>query len=374
MIKIGFPRMHKEINEKRDFLPDFFKMLNKDGVEFHLEKGYGKDLGFNEKDYLMSNSAIKFSENRECYEKDIVIVLRAPEFNEINYMKDGSILVSMLHYSTRKKRRALLKEKNIYTVSLDSIRNDSLERIVVNFDGTSRYGMGVAFEELSKSMKDFYSKDREFINVSIMGMGMIGFKAAHAARIYGSNTCNNAMNLLKAKGVLIKMLPRNITCDTDDMINILRETDILVDASTRQNVCEYILRNEYIKYLKTSSIILDLTADPYLTDITPIQVKAIEGIPTGTLDKYVIYPYDDLYNTLPHGVDATNRRTVVSCNAWPGVNPLDCMKVYGQQLVPIINKIILTDVKKYSIQDDNYFIRAIYRASLEYFGKENPSL
>lgn len=374
MIKIGFPRMHKEINEKRDFLPDFFKMLNKDDVELYLEKGYGNDLGFNEGDYLLSNSAIKFSENRECYEKDIVIVLRSPEINEINHMKNGSMLISMLHYATRVKRRRLLKEKNIYTISLDSLRNDSLERIVVNFDGTSRYGMCVAFEELSKSMKNFYSKDRAFINVSIIGMGMVGFKAAHAARIYGSHSCNNEMNLLKTKGVLIKMLPKNITCDTDDMIKILGETDILVDASTRENVSEYILKNEYLKYLKPSSIILDLTADPYLTDIVPIQVKAIEGIPTGTLDKFVIYPQDDLYNSLPHGVDTTNRRTVVSCNAWPGVNPFDCMQVYGQQLFPIINKILLTDVKKSSIQDSNYFIRAIHRASLEYFENENPHL
>ena len=374
MIKIGFPRMHKEINEKRDFLPDFFKMLNKDNVEFYLEKGYGNELGFNEKDYSHSNPDIKFIENKECYEKDVVVVLRSPEFDEINYMRDGSILVSMLHYATRIKRRKLLIQKNIYCVSLDSLRNDSLERIVVNFDGTSSYGMGVAFGELSKSMSDFYSKDREFINVSIMGMGMIGFKAAHAARIYGSQAFNNEMNLLKTKGVLIKMLPKNITCDIEDMIKILRETDILVDASTRENVCEYILKNEYLKYLKPSSIILDLTADPYLTDVTPIQVKAIEGIPTGTLDKYVIYPYDDLYKTIPDGVNATNRRTVVSCNAWPGVSPLDCMKVYGQQLFPIINKIILTDVNKHSIQDSNYFIRAIYRASLKCFEIDNPNL
>lgn len=367
MKKIGFPRMHKELNEKRDFLPRFFKQLINEKAELYLEKGYGSAMGYSEEDYLRENPNIQFIDNRDCYTKDIVVVLRAPEFHEIEWMKGGSILVSMLHYPTRKSRTELLKSKNIHGVSMDLIRNDLLERIVVNYNGTSGNGIQLAFFELSKSMKDFYSKDRKVINVSIIGMGMVGLTAARASKMYGSQEINENMKSIGTKGVLVKMLPRSITCDRKEMIKILKDTDILVDASTRDNSSGYIIENEMIKYMKPHAVILDVTADPYLTDVEPIQVKAIEGIPTGTLDKMVFYPGDDKYKLIPHCVSTANRRIVVSCNAWPGLNAVECMKLYGKQLTPVVKMIIRNDVRMVNEHSDSFFMRAIYRGSIEYF-------
>jgi len=39
-------------------------------------------------------------------------------------------------------------------------------------------------------------------------------------------------------------------------------------------------------------IILDISTDDYDVSINPIQVKGIEGIPTGNLEKYIFYPDD----------------------------------------------------------------------------------
>ena len=61
---------------------------------------------------------------------------------------------------------------------------------------------------------------------------------------------------------------------------------------------------------------IDLTADPYNDKVEPMQVKGIEGIPTGTLEKYVIETDDILYNTIPKSIESNNRRVVASCNAW----------------------------------------------------------
>lgn len=367
MLTIGFPRMHKELNEKRDFLPNFFKGLIKENAEIYLEKNYGIDLGFTEEDYLAANPSINFVSFHQCYEKDIVVVLRSPEMKEIGWMKPGSILMSMLHYETRFMRRLLLKERNIYGISLDSLKNDMDERIVVNYEATAGNGINVAFRELSKSLDNYYHKDRGVIHVSIIGLGMVGYKAAQAARIYGSDEHNNIMQQIGAKGVLIKMIPKNITCDPHEMRKILCETDILVDASSREDVEKYIIGNSFLGNLKPSSVILDLTADPYLTDVSPMQVKAIEGIPTGTLDKYVFYSDDPVYDTLPEGIHTDNRRVVVSCNAWPGVRPLECMERYGKQISPILKRVINSNIKTFSLEDDDYYNRAIYRASLDFF-------
>ncbi|MEW9096814.1 MAG: alanine dehydrogenase [Clostridiaceae bacterium] len=369
MITLGFPRMHKEENEKRDFLPDFFRRLKGENAEFYLEKGYGSKMGITEEEYLQANGNIKFVSNRECYEKDIVTVLRSPEFNEIDYMTNGSTLVSMLHYPTRPTRIQKLKGKDIFGVSMDSLRNDFLERIVVNYNGTSGNGIEMAFQELSKSMKDFYSKDRGVITVTIMGMGMVGLYAARAAGKYGNRELNNKMVELGTKGIIVKMLPRTVTGDREEIINLLKETDILVDATTRDNASDYIITNDLIAHLKPHAIILDLTADPYLLDTDPIQVKAVEGIPTGTLDKPVMYPEDEIYNTIPRGVNNDNRRTVVGCNAWPGIKPKECMHLYGMQLFPIIQQLIRLDRKDFSLDNDDFFNRSIYRATIDHFEK-----
>lgn len=369
MVTCGFPRMHKEKSEKRDFLPNFFKYLKNEKAKFYLENGYGSDMGFTEEDYLNSNPDIEFVDNKTCYKKETVVVVRCPEFNQIKSMMDGSMLISMLHYPTRETRRELLKKKNICGVSLDGVRNDLMERIVVNYAGTSGNAVRTAFEELSKSMDNFYSKDRKVINVSIIGMGMVGLMAAKAARVYGSPKIYKRMREIDAKGIIVRMLSRSITKDRSEMIKILKKTDILIDASTREITSDYIIKNDMVRYLKPHSIILDLTADPYLTDVSPIQVKAIEGIPTGTLDQTVFYPDDKIYDSIPKEVSTENRRIVVSCNAWPGIDALKCMEMYGKQMVPIMKKVFRSDVRNANELSDGFFSRAIYRGSLEYYEK-----
>ena len=190
MKTIGFPRMHKEINEKRDFLPSFFNMLKNEKVQIFLEEGYGSALGYTKEDYLKLNTKMKFVSNRECYEKDIVLVLRSPEFEQIDYMREGSILLSMLHYPTRATRVEKLKEKGIFGISMDSIRNDFSERIVVDYDGTSGNGINAAFTELAQNYKNISTQERKPIVVTIMGMGRVGLTAARQAGKYGYNKEN----------------------------------------------------------------------------------------------------------------------------------------------------------------------------------------
>lgn len=367
MKSIGFPRMHKEVNEKRDFLPTFFGMLKSENVQIFLEEGYGIALDYTKEDYFKENEAIQFVSKRSCYEKDIVVVLRSPEFEEIDYMRSGSTLLSMLHYPTRAARVAKLKDKGIFAVSMDSIRNDFLERIVVNYDGTSGNGIDVAFTELAKNYENLRVEDKKPIIVSVMGTGRVGLTAANLAGKYGNNKVTEAILRDKTKGVLVNLLSRNLTKDKKEMIKILKKTDILVDATTRDDSTKYIISNELLGYLKEHSIILDLTSDPYLTDVNSVQIKAIEGIPHGTLDKIVIYPDDEQYDTVPKSLKTLNRRTVVGCNAWPGVTPSACMDLYGKQLIYMVQNLIGCSVNDFDLLSTDYFNRAIYRGTIKCF-------
>ena len=125
--------------------------------------------------------------------------------------------------------------------------------------------------------------------------------------------------------------------------------------------------------LKDDAIILDLTADPYLTDEAGVQVKAIEGTPTGNLNKTIMYTDDPAYEAIPSGVKIDNRRTVVSCDAWPGVKPEECMHMYGIQILPVLVKLIEKDVDEMTIDSPYYFERAIHRATIGFFEAQEDS-
>jgi alanine dehydrogenase len=369
---VGFPRMHKEEGERRDFLPSLFARLGKfNDLQLFIEEGYGKGMGLDKSDYIAANARIRFTGHDEVYKKDLVIVLRAPEDEEIQAMKEGAVLVSMLHYDTRPLRNKLLKQKGIICFSMDGITDDNGNRMLVNYRGTSRAGARVAFNELKRRMPDFYSRSRRPIHITIIGMGAVGLNAAKAFEEFSDREFFDDNR--ETPGVIINMFPRNITKDKSVLEQYFKETDILVDASKRVDPSEIIVPNSLISLLPEHAIILDLTADPYNDKVDPMQVKGIEGIPTGNLDKYVIETDDEIYSTLPCGIDTTHRRVVVSCNAWPGVEPEECMSVYEEQIFPFLEVLLQKGPSALDINSENLYERALVRASLDYYLKSNCS-
>ena len=361
---IGFPRMLVEKGEKRDFLPDLFGFFRKfSDVEIFVEEGYGAMMGFSHNDYLKQNPNIKFSSHYEIYRKNMVVVLKAPPEKDIKNMNSGSALFSMFHYDTRPIRNKLLLEQGIAAFSMDSIVDDYNKRLFVNYYGTSRSGTKVAFYELKKKMKDFSSNSRGPIKVTIMGMGGVGLNSAKAFEEFSDTEFLDT----DISGVIVRMLPRSITKNLETLKVIFKDTDILVDASKRVDTTKSIIPNNLIAYLPEHAVILDLAADPYNDKLPLMQVKGIEGIPTGNLEKYVIEPDDELYESIPYGIDSTYRKTVVSCNGWPGVDPIDCMAIYGRQLIDFLRVILSKDTASLDIESENLYERALVRSTLDYF-------
>lgn len=364
---VGLPRMNKEKGEKRDFLPEFVKKLDKYPVDVVLEEGYGSKMEISPDKYLEYNPRARFGSFEEVYNQDLIIVLRSPDLEEIDLMKEHSVLMSMLHYETRPLRIKKLKEKNILGLSLDGIINDNHDRIVENLAGTSWNGIKTAFEELAKIMPDFFSKDRNPITVSIIGIGAVGLHAARAASKYGNLELYKSMEDKKKPGVLVQFFPKSITRDKSSLKNLLKSTDIIVDASKRYDPTKSIILNDLIGLLPEHAVILDLTADPYNLDLKPIQVKGIEGIPTGTLNQYIFYPEDKAYNNISKFVNTSYRRIVASCNAWPGIIPAECMDTYGKQISRFFPTLFSKSPEELSLDADSFYERALARSTVEYF-------
>ncbi len=361
---IGFPRMVQEAGEKRVFLPDFIQMLAGLGFRVVIEEGYGSRSGFDKADFRQGSNLISFGTRDDAFDQDLVLVLRAPD-DDLNRMKPGTILMSMLHYPTHPNRIPLFQDLGLKTISLDSIVNDNDVRLVENMRAVAWNGLEVAYGLLEKHWPGLVRPDGKPIRSLLLGTGMVGRHAVDAAVHLGNIERNNEHISLGNPGAVCRAVGRNLTGHKEEMISLLKRTDILIDATQRRNPAEPVIPNDWIQYLPEHAIMVDLSVDPYIPTTDPPVVRGIEGIPKGDLDKYVFYPKDeDWEETLAPGVPTEQRRIAVTCYSWPGFHPEACMTHYGQQLNPMMPVLFEKGYDELSLEG-GYFERALYRATLK---------
>ncbi|MGZ4150632.1 MAG: hypothetical protein ACXVQJ_11360, partial [Actinomycetota bacterium] len=158
-----------------------------------------------------------------------------------------------------------------------------------------------------------------------------------AATKLGSWARRDAYMAMGYPGVMVRCVGRNVTADARLMRALFRSTDVVVDATQRDDTWRPLVPNAWIEDLPRHAVVCDLVVDPYLPDADPPTVRSIEGIPRGNLDKHVFAPTDpDWCDTIPAGVPTGHRRLTVTCYSWPGVRPRECMELYGAQLTPLL--------------------------------------
>lgn len=358
--------MHLEHGEKRSFLPDFVHVLENCGAVVYLEHGYGIRMGLDDSVYSEAAPGVSFVSNQDAYHQDIVLVLRCPSDDDLRNLRPYSCLISMLHYSTRPKRVRLLKSLSVNSISLDSIKDDSGRRMIENFRAVAWNGLEVAFQVLQETypLPGFFSPDREAIQITLVGVGALGAHTVKAAVRYGSIPLQERLARANVPGVIVTAVDYDITNHADIMRGILSRTDILVDASARVDTTLAIIPNKMLSYLPGHAVILDLCVDPYQQINGKNHTKGIEGIPQGNLDQYVFKPDDPVYKHIPEFVSTEHRRDVVSCYSWPGIHAKDCMRVYGQQLRPLMRMLLNRGGLNGINPDGRFFERAISRSLL----------
>jgi alanine dehydrogenase len=372
-LTIGLPRHHLEIGERRDFLPEFVGYLYKHGADLYLEHGYGSGMGFNEEDYTRYAPDLKFTSLEETYQQDLVIIIRYPGDTCLTRMKPGSCIISMMHYPTRPQRVEFLRSLDIEALSLDSIKDDTGRRVVENLRAVAWNGMKIAFKVLRDHYPDpgFEDPNRNPIKVTVMGAGAVGMYAIQAAVRYGDEDYWHKMAKKSATGVQVTAVEYDLTNHTYVMQQILKYTDILVDATQRPDPRRAVVPNLWIGLMRPYAVLLDLSVDPYICETNPPSIKGIEGIPQGNLDQYIFPPDDPAYDSIPSCVATMNRRYAVSCYSWPGIEARDCMDIYGKQLAPVIRTIIQNNGMKDLNRNDSFFHRAIARATLSLWKDSN---
>jgi len=373
-ITFGLARMHVEFGEKRDFLPEFVARLERMGAQVFLEYGYGSAMGFSEADYRAIAPKVTFASRTEIYQQDYMLVLRCPLEKDLRLLKPSTCIISMMHYPTRPVRVELLRSLGVESISLDSIKDDVGRRMVENLHSVAWNGLEVAFRVLQRlyPAPGLESPSRNPIHVTVMGVGAVGVHAVQAASRYGDVALWRALAGRGVPGVQVTAIDYDLTYNESVMRDLLGRTDILVDATQRPDASKVVIPNQWIAWMPEHAVLLDLSVDPYsCTPDGPNEVKGIEGMPQGNLDQYVFGPDDPAFDRVPGCVSTQNRRYSVSCYSWPGIHPKECMRLYGDQIRPLIRTLI----EKGGVQNINskgkFLERALSRAMLSNWISKN---
>ncbi|MBL8919118.1 MAG: hypothetical protein JNJ54_09685 [Myxococcaceae bacterium] len=366
-LTLGIPRMHKEPGERRDFLPPLLAAAARLGVSVVMERGVGSGLGLSEADYLAAVPGLKVVASRqEAWAQDVVLVLRSPEVEEFDALvKRGSTVMAMLHLRTRPRRVKKLQALEAYAVSLDGLVGDDGARLVENTKAVGWNGLEAAFGALETTNPWRLEPGQKVLEVTVMGAGQVGKHAAEAAIKYGNRSRWDAWSKRGTPPAVAVLVGRRVTSDMVWLKERLAQTDVLVDATQRDRSDIPLLSNSSLRWLPEHAVVCDLNVDPYVPTGSPPTVRGIEGIPMGTLDKWVFTPDDPHWaDTIPAGVNHAARRTVVSCYSWPGIHPRECMEHYGRQLEPLLVRLLERSGASGLRRDGDALDRALWRASL----------
>jgi alanine dehydrogenase len=369
-LSVGLPRMHKESRERRDFLPRFVHGLERLGAEdVVVERGYGSAIGLSDEDYVEGTTRVRIGEARECLAQDVVLVLRCPDEFELRGVRPGAILVSMLHYRTRPKRNALLRELGIRGVSLDGVVDDRGRRMVENMELVGWSGVGAAFRCLADARADLSVPARGPIRVTCLGSGAVGLAAVHAATRYGDPELRATLHAAKVPGVEVTVIDEDLSWHEPSMKERLAVTDLLIDATHRPDPTLVVIPNAWLGVMPPHAVLLDLSADPYDLAMDPPAVKGIEGIPHGDLDGYEFPPDHPAWDAFDGRIDSAQRRTALSCNAWPGIRPEASMALYGEQVEPVMEVVLQVPIDRWDPQAPTQRERAVARAELQHWSR-----
>jgi alanine dehydrogenase len=362
-LSVGLLRMIEHPGERRDFLPRFVRALPWLGADdVILEDGYGSAIGLEASDYR--HDATRFATREEVIAQDVIVVLRCPPAEVLRRLRPGAILVSMLHYATRPVRNELLREQGIVAVSLDSVTDDHGRRMVENLELTAWAGVEAAVRELSLRWGSFAVPQRDPVRVTVLGSGALGAHAMHAATRYGNHELRDALHAAGVPGVEVAVIDHDLSWHEDYMLGRLRATDVLVDATLRRDPSVPVIPNAWLGVMPERAVVLDLAADPYDTSTSPPGIKGIEGLPHGSLRQHVFQPNDPAWSTLDGLVDTRVRRVALSCDAWPGIRPRECMERYGEQVEAVMEVVLGTPPASWDRKDPHHRVRAVARAEL----------
>ncbi|MEQ9405885.1 MAG: alanine dehydrogenase [Cyclobacteriaceae bacterium] len=270
-LQIGVPREIALQENRVPLKPASVAVLVQNGHEVIIENEAGSSANFKDQEYSDAGARIVYS-SKEVFESQIVLKVEPPTMEEINWMKNGSVLISAFQFGrqTSEYLEAINRKKIIaiaYEFIQDKVGGLPLVRAMSEIAGSTV--MLIAAEYLSSANNGKGTIVGGITGVPptrvvIMGAGTVAEFAARAALGLGAEIRVFDDHIYKLRR-LKHALGREVftsTYDKDVVEKEVMEADVLIGAVRMEKGRNKLLVTEdMVANMKDGSVVIDVSID-----------------------------------------------------------------------------------------------------------------
>ena len=302
---IGIPK-ETCLNERRTCItPDAVQVLVDHGHEIVIETEAGKGSFFTDLQYINAGAKIAISP-QEAFEQDLVLKINPPTYEEIEYLKPNSYLVSALQINLRDPEYfKKLAEKKVNAIAFEFISDEykqlSLVRLIGEIAGTASILYASELLALSNGLILGGITGVRPTEVVIIGAGIVGEFATKAAIGLGASVkvFDNSLSKLRRLHTLVDSRVPTSIIDPKELTKSLRRADVVIAALPRLNMTP-IVTEEMVTKMKKGSVIIDVVID---------HGKAVETSELTTMEDPYIIKHGIIHCGLPNLTSRIPRTT-----------------------------------------------------------------
>jgi NAD(P) transhydrogenase subunit alpha len=289
-VKIAVPKETYPGEKRVPLIPPTIADLVKRGAEVEIESGMGMGSGYPDEDYTSAGATIQTDRKTLISSADLILRLRMPPSEEVDWIKKDAIHVSYLDPFNQQSLINSLKDKHISAIAMELIpRTTKAQKMDALSSQASLAGYVAVIIAADKSDKIFPmmmtpSGTIAPSKVFIIGAGVAGLQAIATAKRLGARveafdtrpTVEVQVQSLGAKFVKVELGETGETKDgyakalTEEQLGKQREvmakhcslSDVVITtAQVFGKKAPVIITSDMIKAMKPGSLIVDLAVE-----------------------------------------------------------------------------------------------------------------
>lgn len=267
-MKIGIPYEDNVYENRVSITPYAVNVLRRQNHQVFVTVDAGLKSGFSNDDYKKNGATIVQS-NFDLYSNsELIVKVNPPESQELNYLKEGHIVMAFFNFITNPNLVETLSKKRITAISYELISKDGLFPIV---DSMSRIAGKLSFsigsELLSKpnSGKGVLlggSPSASRSKIVIIGAGTAGKELIKLGIQTGSRVSVFDTDITKLNNVNHEFPSIETFYPYHNLlISQLKNADLVLGATAaHKKKVKKMISNEMLKMMEPRSVFIDLTA------------------------------------------------------------------------------------------------------------------
>lgn len=263
---IGLPASARRSERRFPLTPEGVRMLTERGFHIMIEAGAAESIHYADNAYARNGAVI--TDRASTLSADIVISLATPSAADINRMRRGSMLLTLLNIKNLNRENIeALQRRAIVTVALDRIADESgnlpFADILAEIDGRASIATASSLLADPARGKGILLGGIAGIipcEVTILGSSIAAVAAAHSALGLGASVKIFDNDVYSLRAAVRDLGPAVIgsAMHQRPLLSALRTADVIVVASDTN----FVLDSGDAADLKRGIIIFDLTSVP----------------------------------------------------------------------------------------------------------------